>query len=346
MSEYSAERVLPATARRRQLAREEGRVAKSHDVPAAIVLLAGLVFLLYFGGTLVQAFSDFARQQFGSDVSLVADPAAAIQSWRAMMLDFGRVVAPILGVLFAAALIGNLAQTGFLFLPGRVALDPSRINPATGLGRLCTTANVARITLAVLKVMAIAGVAGWIVWNDRQRLLALGALPAGAAMTALVKLALAICLKIAGALLVLSLADYAYQRWSYERSLRMTADEMREEVRNQQGDPTLAKRRGQLQRELALARLQSAASKADLVIAHEGSLAVALRFDPRTMSAPVVQAKGSAEAAQQICAAAREHGIPIRQQGTVASALCRTTAVGQAIAADHYDAVAKLWREP
>ena len=343
MSEYAAERVLPATARRRQLAREEGRVAKSHDVPSAIVLLAGLVFLLYFGGTLVQVFSDFARQQFGLDVTLVTDADLAVQSWRSTMLAFGRTVGPVLGILLVAALIGNLGQTGFLFLPSRLAPDPSRINPAAGLGRLCSMANVSRIALAVLKVTAIAGVAGWIVWNDRQRLLALGALPAGTAMTNLVQLALSICLKIAGALLVLSLADYAYQRWSYERSLQMTADEMREEVRNQQGDPTVAKRRGQLQRELALSRLQNATSRADLVIAHETSLAVALRYDPRTMPAPVVLAKGSADAAQRICAAAQEHEIPIRQQHDVASTLCRTTAVGRAIGADQYENVAKLW---
>jgi flagellar biosynthetic protein FlhB len=343
VSEHATERVLPATPRRRQLAREEGRVAKSHDLPAAVVLLAGVAFLLFSGAALAQVFADFARQQFGTSVQLQADAELAVQSGRAILLAFGRVLAPLLGVLLVAALMGNLGQTGWLCVPDRLAPDPSRINPLTGLQRLCSAANMMHVVLAVLKVTAILGLAAWVIWNDRQQLLTLGTRPAAQAIAGLAELALWTCLKIAGVLLLVGLADYAWQWWRFENSLKMTADEMREDLRHQQGDPAVAGRRRRLQREVALTGVHTAAAGADLVIADGTRFAVALRYDPLAMAAPTVVAKGSADLAQRICRAAEEHQIPVRQQAELAATLSRSTGLGRAIDPAHYDDVARLW---
>ena len=344
MSELSSERIHPASPRRRQAAREEGRVAKSHDLPAALVLLTGLLVLLYFGSTMVQVVGDFARHQFDGDAWLVADSDLAVQSWRSIMQAFVRVVAPVLGIVLAVALIGNVGQTGLMILPDRLAPDISRINPAAGFGRLCSVDSVTRVVWALLKVAAILGVTIWIAWQQHERLLTLGTLPPAAVIAALAEFALWTCLKIAVLLLVLGLADYGLQRWRHERSLRMTPEELREELRNQQGNPALMNRRRHLQRDLALTRLRNAASQADLVIAHGTSLAVALRYDPSTAAAPVVVAKGTGEAASGICAVAEESGILIRKQQSLASDLYRKLRVGQTIGAEYYESIAKLWQ--
>ncbi len=344
MSELSSERIHPASPRRRQTAREEGRVAKSHDLATAVVLLTGLLVLLYFGSTMVQVLGDIARNQFDGDAWLVADSDLAAQSWRSIMRAFVRIVAPVLGIVLAVALIGNVGQTGLMILPDRLVPDLSRINPAAGVGRLCSLESVTRVLWALLKVVAILGVAIWLVWQQRERLLALGTLPPAAVIAGLAEFALWTCLKIAVLLLVLGLADYGLQRWRHERSLRMTPEELREELRNQQGDPSLTNRRRQLQRDLALTHLRNAASQADLVIAHGTSLAVALRYDPSIASAPVVVAKGTGEVASSICALAEENGILIKKQRNLASDLYGKLRVGQTIGAEYYESIAKLWQ--
>jgi flagellar biosynthetic protein FlhB len=344
MSELSSERIHPASPRRRQAAREDGRVAKSHDLVTAFVMLTGLLVLLYFGSTMVQVLGDFARHQFDGNAWLVSDSDLAAQSWRSIMRAFVRIVAPVLGIVSAVALIGNLGQTGLVVLPDRLAPDLSRIDPAAGMGRLCSFDGVTRVLWALLKVAAISGVAIWIVWQQRDRLLALGTLPPAAVLAGLAEFALWTCLKVAVLLVVLGVADYGLQRWRHERSLRMTSEELREEMRNQQGDPSLMNRRRRLQRDLALTSLRNAASQADLVIAHGTSLVVALRYDPRTASAPVVVAKGTGEAASGICAVAEENDILIKKQRSLASDLYRQLRVGQTIGPEYYESIARLWQ--
>jgi flagellar biosynthetic protein FlhB len=344
MSELSSERIHPASPRRRQLAREEGRVARSHDLPVALVLLTGLLVLLYFGSSMVQVLGDYARHQFDGQAWLGTDSDLALQSWRSIMRAFGRVVAPVLGVVLAVAVIGNIGQTGLMVVPNRLLPDISRINPAAGIRRLCSLDSVMRLSWALLKILAVVGIAIWIVWQQRARLLTLGTLPPAAVVVAVAEVALWTCLKIAGLLLVLGVADYGLQRWRHERSLRMTTEELREELRNQQGDPSLAGRRSQVRRGLALTRLRNAASRADLVIAHGTSLAVALRYNPSANAAPVVVAKGMGEAGSGICAVATEKGIPIKQQQSLALDLCRKVPVGKTIGSEHYESVARLWQ--
>jgi flagellar biosynthetic protein FlhB len=343
MSEYIADKIHAATPHRRQLARREGRVAKSHDLAAAVVLLAALAVLLYGGSQVGDVFGRYARQQLGGQAWLAVDADFAVAAWHTTVRVIGRAVAPLIGVLLLLAAGGHLAQTGLLIQPQRIVPDMTRINPASGFGRLLSTGNLARLVFALLKILFIIGVAAWCLWSERVRVVTLGNLPPAAMAAGLVEIALWCGLKMAGAMLLLGVVDYGFQRWRLEQSLRMTTEEMREELRNQQGDPSIHRRRKQLQRQLLLAGMEKAVDDADLIIAHGTKLAVALRFDPQTMVAPLVVAKGARDAAARICSLAAHRGARIHEDRRLARQLYRQIPVKGSIGPQHYQAVARLW---
>ena len=149
-------------------------------------------------------------------------------------------------------------------------------------------------------------------------------------------------LKIGLALLLLALLDYAFQRWKHEQDLKMTSQEVREEMKNLEGDPQVVARRRAVQRQLALNRLSNAVPKADVVITNPTELAVAIRYEPEEMAAPIVVAKGAGLIAQRIRRLALEHGIPIVENKPLARALYRDVEINQPIPEDRYAAVAEV----
>ena len=152
------------------------------------------------------------------------------------------------------------------------------------------------------------------------------------------------CLKIGIALLILAIFDYGYQRWKHEQDLRMTTQEVREEFKMLQGDPHMAARRRQVQRQLVMHRLKSSVPKADVVVTNPTELAVAIQYDPDTMEAPIVVAKGAGVLAQQIRRLALEHNIPVLERKPLAQALYKNVDINKPIPADQYAAVAEILR--
>ena len=143
-------------------------------------------------------------------------------------------------------------------------------------------------------------------------------------------------LKIAGALVLLALLDYGFQWWKHEQDLKMTPQEIREELKNLEGNPQVVARRRQVQRQLALNRISAAVPKADVVITNPTELAVAVQYEAETMAAPIVVAKGAGVVAQRIRNLALEHGIPIVEKKPLAQALYREVDVNHPIPQDKY----------
>jgi flagellar biosynthetic protein FlhB len=149
-------------------------------------------------------------------------------------------------------------------------------------------------------------------------------------------------MKVAIALLVLAILDYGFQRWKFEQDLRMTPQEVREEMKNLEGDPQVAARRRQVQRQLAQSRVSAAVPKADVVITNPTELAVAIQYDPEEMAAPIVVAKGAGAVAQRIRKLALEHNVPIVEKKPLAQALYKEVDIGHPIPHDKYAAVAEV----
>jgi len=247
-----------------------------------------------------------------------------------------------MGAVLLAAVAVNVLQVGFLFLPAKLALDITRLDPIKGLGRLVSLQSVMRLAFGVFKIAVIAAVALASLYSQRELILGLTALAIPQAAYYVVHILLWTSIKIAIALFILALLDYAFQKWKHEQDLRMTTQEAREEMKNLEGNPLVLARRRQVQRELAKQRLEGAVPKADVVVTNPTELAVAIQYDPATMAAPVVVAKGAGVLAQRIRQLALEKGIPVVERKPLAQALYRQVEINQPVPEDKSAAVAEV----
>ena len=327
---------------RRQKAREEGQVAKSQDLGSAVVLLGGMLVLLILGGGVINVLGGLAKRQLGGEAWLEADTNFFLSQWYGLIEQLARVVLPLFALVFVIAALTNILQIGFLFNPSRLAPDISRVSPLKGLKRLFSVSSAVRVVMGIFKILVIAAVAVWSLYDKREAVLAMVELAPPQIAVFLVELLIWTSIKIGVALLILALLDFAFQRWKHEQDIKMTTHEVREEMRNLQGDPQLIARRRAVQRELVLNRLSTAVPKADVVVTSPTELAIAISYDVDTMLAPVVVAKGAGVIAQRMRQLALKHGIPIVEKKPLAQALFKEVDLNRPIPHQLYAAVAEV----
>jgi len=193
----------------------------------------------------------------------------------------------------------------------------------------------------IVKLAIASAVAGVVMYNQCEAILGLTSLPPATIASQMMQILLGTAMKVGGALLVLALLDYAYQWWRHEQDLKMTPQELREELRNLEGNPQVIARRKQVQRDLVLKRLSALVPEANIVLTNPSQLAVAVRYDPETMTAPVVVAKGAGASAEHIRQVAARYGVPTLERKQLARAIYRGVDTNRPIPADHYEAVAE-----
>jgi flagellar biosynthetic protein FlhB len=342
VAESAGEKTFDATPHRRQEARDQGQVVFSQDLASAAMLMLGVLLMMMLGGRIVDFFAQLIQHQLSEVAELHASQETLIKSWIRIAYAAGVVLLPILGLLMLGGVLVNLFQIGLLWLPDRIAPDISRVSPMAGLKRIFSLSGTARLGFGLVKVLIVAGVAGivlWMRWNDVLRSTGLDVGHLGKLM---LDISISTTLWVALALLILAIFDYGLQRWKHEKDLRMTHQEVREEMKNLQGDPQIIARRRQIQRQMVLNRISSSVPKADVVITNPTELSVAVQYDPQEMAAPVVVAKGAGVLAQRIRRLALENNIPIVERKPLAQLLYKEVDIGKPIPTDAYAAVAEV----
>ena len=310
MSEDAGDKIHPPTAHRRAEARRQGQVARSDELSAAVLCLAAVILLRYGGADLIGALASMLANSLGGTSS----PSFGTNFWA-----IGKSLAPIAAALMLIGLAVNLVQTGFLFTRRK---DGRPLDPFVGIERLFSGRSFFGGLMNASKLLIVAFVAFVALRGQIDAMAGLQSRPAAEAIVAGFALVYGVAIRVIVVLLVLALIDYAYQRFRHERDLRMTRREMKEELKRQEGDPELKRRRRSVAAAWIASKLQREVARADVVLTAAGdSAAVALRFDPRTMDAPRVLAKGHAGAARQIREAAVAKGIPLVEQSSLAAAL-------------------------
>ncbi|HUR84815.1 MAG TPA: flagellar biosynthesis protein FlhB [Solirubrobacteraceae bacterium] len=339
--ERDEERTEPATPRRREEARERGQVVRSADLSSAVVLLAAVLALRFLGKSMIGGL-------FASVTTVLGGLAAADGEPENLLLHFGGALGavalgflPFVGIIVAAALAVNLGQVGFLFTTRPLMPDLDRIDPVSGLGRIFSLRGLVRLAGGLLKLAAVALVVGWTLWVERVRLVELSGRGFELVGGVAADLMLSLSLRAALALLVLAVFEYAFQKWEFERNLRMSKREIREELKRFEGDPRIRERRRAVQQQLALQRMLLGVPGATVVITNPTHLAVAVRYE-QSMDAPVVVAKGAETLALRIRESALENDVPIVERKDLARALYRSVDVGQVVPADLYRGVAEI----
>jgi flagellar biosynthetic protein FlhB len=344
MAESFGDKQHEATPHRREQAREEGQIARSPDLAAAVVLVGGLVVVLHFGGDVVDFLGDYTRRQLSEPSWQSFDRATLMSEWYGVVLQLARKVLPALGVVMLIGLVANVGQVGFLWLPNKLAWDIERLNPVSGAQRLFSATAAVRLAFGVFKILLVTAVAYWCLWDERDELVVASELDIGQLTKFIIDIAFWTCIKIGSALLILALIDYAYQWWKQEQDLRMSSQEMREEMKNLQGDPQVAARRKAVQRQLVMQRIRSAVPKADVVVTNPTELAIAIQYDPLTMAAPLIVAKGAGPVAQRIRMLALENSVPVVERKELARYLYKNVDIGKPIPAEQYAAMAEVLR--
>lgn len=342
MPDDAGERTIEPTQHRRQKAREEGHVARSSDLVSALVLLAGVGAIALGGPGLVNRIVALTRSQLGDEPLLSADINTMSGALASIIGEIGIGLVPILLAVMVGAVGGHFIQFGFLFLPHKAAPDLTRIDPIKGFARIFSLSNIVRLVFGIFKILVVGAVAAVYLATRVDAIIGLAVLVPSEIATFLAELLIWTTIRVGIALLVLAILDFGFQYWKREQDLKMTPQELREELKNLEGDPQIAARRKVVQRQLMLNRVNHAVPQADVVVTNPTELAVALKYDPETMAAPVVVAKGAGLVAQRIRKLAEEHGIPIIEKKPLAQALYGMVEINQPIPQDLYAAVAEV----
>ena len=207
---------------------------------------------------------------------------------------------------------------------------------------MVSVSTLFRSVFAGLKILIVFVVAGAMIWPQREQIVEMSTLDARGIAHFFADTGLWLCIKIAGVLVALALVDYGYQRWKHERDLRMTDQELREELQQSQADPQLTARRRDLQRQQVATRVEVAAPSCDVVVTNKRGQVIGFEFKPSEHTAPIVKAKGSGTPGQRIQKVARERRIPIIESTELTNSLFRNVNVGQVIPSTYYAVVAEL----
>lgn len=336
------ERTEPASPRRLEEARAKGNVPRSRELNTFAELIAASAVLLLMGPGLAEGMASLVQRGLTFDRAAINAPDFMWNSLIQSMLDMLLLFLPFLLVLLLAVLLAPMLIGGFLFSFQAMEPDFSRLNPLKGISRMFSVTSLVELAKAVAKSLLVGAVGLWVIMHYMDQSLAL---PSESLQSGIAHLASMLgwaFLFITAAMIVIVGIDVPFQLWDYFRKLRMTKEEVRQEMKESEGDPHLKARIRALQREAARRRMMAEVPKADVIVTNPTHYAVALRYDEKAMRAPRVVAKGSYLLAERIRELASEHGVPILRTPPLARALYRHADLDQEIPSALFAAVAEV----
>jgi len=342
MSESSEEKTEEPTSRRLQKAREEGQVARSQELPAAAVTIAALAMILITGNMLISKLAEAFSSGFNFDRKLVHSSNLLPAIFAQELLDSFLLIAPLLLLTAAVAIASSGATGGFLFELGSVSPKFSKLNPLNGIKRMFGMKAAVELGKALLKFTLVSGVVAWVLVDNVGTLNKIGRMALEPGLSIAGDLLTRSALIMACALAVIALIDVPFQRWQFNKQMRMTKQEIKDEMKDMEGRPEIKAQIRRRQREMSNARMMDSVKNADVVITNPEHFAVALAYDPNGDSAPILLAKGADAVAARIREEAKKHGVEIFQAAPLARALYFTTEVNHQVPEDLYYAVAQV----
>jgi flagellar biosynthetic protein FlhB len=336
------EKTEEPTSRKLEKAREEGQVARSTELPAASVTIAALGMLYLTGDTLIHKMAEAFVSGFNFDRKLVHSPNLLPAIFGHEVLESFILVAPLMLLTITIAIASSGATGGFLFSTKAIAPKGSKLNPLNGLKRMFGTKALVELVKALLKFALVAGVVTWVLYDNVSTLNNIGKMAFEPAMAVAGELLAKSALIMACALILIAAIDVPFQRWEFMKSMRMSIQDIKDEMKDMEGRPEVKAQIRRRQREMSNRRMIDNVKDADVVITNPEHFAVALSYDPNGDSAPVLLAKGTDEVAARIRAEAEKHGIEIFRAPPLARALYFTTDLDQPVPEDLYYAVAQV----
>lgn len=339
---FAGEKTEKATPKKRQEARKKGQVAKSQEINTALVLLSVFLVLRFGGNYFLEKLTNIFYYTFQDLMNVPLTEENIFPILINILKELVLVMTPIMLVALVAGVAANILQFGFLFSTEPIQFKIDKLDPIKGMKRIFSLRAIVELLKSILKITLVGVVVFSILWMKKDEILVLSDLSVGASLASLAKLTAQMGIIASVVLLFLAILDYMYQRFDYEKNLRMSKQEIKDEYKNTEGDPLIKSKIKQRQREMAMRRMMQEVPKADVVITNPTHYAVALKYDEQSMEAPIVVAKGADYIAQKIKFIAKENGVITVENRPLARALYDQTDIGDVIPEEFFKAVAEI----
>lgn len=340
--ESDLERTEPASSRRLDEARRRGNIPRSRELNTFAILMVAGTALLMMGADLSAGIMDLMQRGLSFDRAMITSSDMMWNSLVQAMLDMLKLFLPFMLILLIAALAAPILLGGWMFSAEALQPDFGRLNPLKGITRMFSVTSLAELGKAVAKSLVVGGVGFAVIWHYQAEAFALANESVQSGIAHLGSLLGWLFVMITSAMILIVGIDVPFQLWDYYRKLRMTKEEVRQEMKESEGDPQLKGRIRAMQREMARRRMMAQVPKADVIVTNPTHYAVALRYNEREMRAPRVIAKGSYLLAERIRELGVEHRVPILSAPPLARALYRHADLEQEIPASLFGAVAEV----
>ncbi len=343
MAEDMGDKTETATPRRRIEQREEGNLAKSADLTSTATLVVVIIALWVLSGDVLRNWQTVMIKMIGTgSSSSPVRPEGMLDDFAVSFWAGFRILMPFLIAVFVIGVLTQIMQIGFLITTKPLQPKLSHMDPIKGFKRFGSLRTFAKFASSMAKITFLIVVALVFISSQIPSILLLPRLGMAEAFVTAAELVVQACIWLLGSLLLLALIDWAYQKWQWERENKMTKQQVKEEMKNTMGDPQIKKRQREFAMQILKQRLNQSVPTADVIVTNPEHLAIALQWDPETMNAPKVVAKGADFLALRIRQIATANGIPIVERKPLARALYPLVEVGHEIPPDFYSAIAEI----
>lgn len=339
---FAGEKTEKATPKKRQDSRKKGQVAKSQDVNTAIILFSMFLLFLITGSRLGEVPLRIFTHAF-QEYTLMPLTEANLQTIIfGVLRELLYLLIPVMVVAVVAAIVANYIQVGFLFSSEAIQFKLEKINPIKGFKRIFSLRAIVELFKSTLKICFIGTATFAVIWLRLDEILVLSYQSIGTAILFLGSLTVQMGLAASIALLFLAVLDYLYQRYDFEKNIRMSKQDIKDEYKNIEGDPLIKSKIKQQQREIAMRRMMQEVPEADVVITNPTHYAIALKYDETKFDAPFIVAKGVDYMAQKIKQIAKENDVITVENRPLARALYYQAEIGDTIPDEFFKAVAEI----
>jgi len=328
--------------KRRQDAREKGNVAKSTEIDSVVVLFTSLFLIKLLGPWITKEISSCMIEYIRLCSVIDMSTSKMIDLTLNALLLTVKLCLPVAGGMMIMGIVANVIQIGFLFTWQPVIPKLEKLNPISGFTRMFSSRSIVETVKNIIKLTIIGIVAYITLKNEFDKMTILSDASIQVIWSFTLAVAYKVIFRIAMVLAIIAILDYAYQRFEYERQLKMSHQELKEERKQMDGDPQVKSRIRALQREMARRRMMENVPKATVVVTNPTHLAIALRYNPSENDAPVVVAKGKLIIAQRIKQIALENNIPVVEDKPLARAMFDKVEIGFPIPVEFFTAVAEI----
>lgn len=337
------ERTEEPTSRKLSDARKKGQVPKSQDLSGAVSLLGAMIVFLALGSSVGAMFQSILRRTLNGEISAdIRSTESIYASSKVVAYEAMVTVAPIMVLAAIAAYLGGFIQVGWLISGEPIRPKFSKLSPKAGIKRILGIRALVKTIVNSLKLTVMVIVSTLFIMANLDAIAAMPRLTPLMALMHALRFIFILAMILIALLIFIAVIDFIYQKWQHTKDLRMSKQEVKDERKTMEGDPLVKGKRRQMAREIVMQQIGKAVPEADVIVTNPTHFSVAIRYDPDSMGAPRVTAKGADLIALRMRQIARQNDVPIVERPPLARALYWNIDVGQEITLEHYEAVAEL----